>query len=111
MTAEDIGKLLSCLGLARRANELLIGQDRIFSAIRRGQKLLAVASEDCSDNVLRKARAASCDVMVISGLRGESLGAAIGALGAKIAALPLGSGFTKKILELSKRERRRCADE
>ena len=102
MTREAAGKILSLLGLARRARELVIGQDRVFAALRAGRKLCAIASEDCSQNVMRKARAAMRGVIVIPGLSGESLGAAVGINSAKIVALPSESGFTRKIEDLSK---------
>lgn len=102
MTDEAVRRILSLLGLARRARELMMGQDRVLGALKAGQKLCAIASEDCSPNVLRKARLAKCDVVVIPGLSGESLGAAVGIGGAKIVALPYDSGFTRKIADLSK---------
>ncbi|MDR3165264.1 MAG: ribosomal L7Ae/L30e/S12e/Gadd45 family protein [Synergistaceae bacterium] len=102
VTNEATRRILSLLGLARRARELVIGQDRVFDALRAGQKLCAITSEDCSQNVLRKARSATCGIIVIPGLSGESLGAAVGINSAKIVALPSGSGFTRKIIDLSK---------
>ncbi|MDR1132655.1 MAG: ribosomal L7Ae/L30e/S12e/Gadd45 family protein [Synergistaceae bacterium] len=102
MTPEAAGRILSLLGLARRARQLVMGQDRIFGALKSGQKLRAIASEDCSQNVLRKAKSAKCDVTVIPGLSRESLGAAVGIGSAMIVALPSESGFTRKISDLSK---------
>ena len=102
MTSEAVRSILSLLGLARRARELVIGQDRVFGALKAGRKLCAIASEDCSQNVMRKARAAMRGVIVIPGLSGESLGAAVGINSAKIVALPSESGFTRKIEDLSK---------
>jgi ribosomal protein L7Ae-like RNA K-turn-binding protein len=80
----------------------MMGQDRVFGALKSGQKLCAIVSEDCSPNVLRKTRSAMCDVIVIPGLSCESLGAAVGINSAKIVALPSESGFTRKIKDLSK---------
>ncbi|MDR0764981.1 MAG: hypothetical protein LBE65_05250 [Synergistaceae bacterium] len=111
MTGEAARSILSLLGLARRARELVIGQDRVFGALRAGRKLCAVASEDCSPNVLRKARRAMRDVVVIPGLTGESLGVAVGIGRAKIVALPSGSGFTRKITDLVEIKGGGCADE
>jgi ribosomal protein L7Ae-like RNA K-turn-binding protein len=79
-----------------------MGQDRVFAALASGQKLCVIASEDCSPNVLRKARPPMCEVIVIPGLSRESLGAAVGIGGAQIVALPSESGFTRKISDLSK---------
>jgi ribosomal protein L7Ae-like RNA K-turn-binding protein len=102
VTNESARKILSLLGLARRARELVTGQDRVFAALKAGQKLCAIASEDCSPNVLRKARSAKCGIIVIPGLSRESLGSAVGIGGAQIVALPSGSGFMRKITDLSK---------
>jgi ribosomal protein L7Ae-like RNA K-turn-binding protein len=102
VTCEDAKKILALLGIARRARELVLGQDRVFGALKSGQNLCAIASEDCSRNVLRKARSATRGVIVIPGLTRESLGAAVGIGSAEIVALPSGSGFTRKIIDLSK---------
>ncbi|MDR1580581.1 MAG: ribosomal L7Ae/L30e/S12e/Gadd45 family protein [Synergistaceae bacterium] len=102
MTNEAARSILSLLGLARKARELVMGQDRVFGALKTGQKLCAIASEDCSQNVLRKVRPATRDVIVIPGLTRESLGAAVGINSAEIVALPAESGFTRKIIDLSK---------
>jgi ribosomal protein L7Ae-like RNA K-turn-binding protein len=79
-----------------------MGQDRVLGALKAGQKLCAIVPEDCSRNVLRKVRSAMCGVIVIPGLTCESLGAAVGINSAKIVALPSESGFTRKIIDLSK---------
>lgn len=102
MTAGGTDRALSLLGLARCARELLIGQDRVLAALKAGRGLFIVASEDCSPNVLRKARAASGGAVAVLGVSREALGASIGVMNAQIAALPSGSGFVKKLKELLK---------
>jgi ribosomal protein L7Ae-like RNA K-turn-binding protein len=95
-------RAMSLLGMACRARELIIGQDRVLAAIKDGRKLFVLTSEDCSSNVLRKIRASNCDTLVAQGYSRESLGSAIGVMNAQIVALPSGSGFVKKLKELLK---------
>jgi ribosomal protein L7Ae-like RNA K-turn-binding protein len=95
-------RAMSLLGMARRARELVIGQDRVFAAMKNGCRLFIVTSEDCSSNVLRKIRSSNCDMLVARGHSRESLGSAVGVANAQIVALPLGSGFVKKLKELLK---------
>jgi ribosomal protein L7Ae-like RNA K-turn-binding protein len=95
-------RALSLLGMARRARELLVGQDRVLGAIKDGRSLFIAAAEDCAQNVLRKIHTTKCDIRVVSGLSREALGAAIGVTNAQIVALPSGSGFVKKLKELLK---------
>jgi ribosomal protein L7Ae-like RNA K-turn-binding protein len=94
-----MGRVLALLGMARRANELIIGQDRILRALSPGRGLFIVAAADCSQNVLRKT-GRLCDIRVVSGLSRESLGTAVGVGNTQIVALPAGSGFVKKLKEL-----------
>ena len=93
---------LSLLGIARRAGALMIGQDKIFAAIRNGNGLFIVVSADCSRNVLRKAFSSNCETLVVEGISRESLGASVGVMNTQIVALPNGSGFVKKLKELLK---------
>ena len=91
---------LSMLGIARRARALLVGQDKVFAAIRNGDKLFIIASADCSQNVIRKMLSSNCETLFVESFSRESLGAAIGVMNAQIVALPSGSGFVKKLKEL-----------
>jgi len=93
---------LSLLGMARRAGALVVGQDRVFSAMRDGGEFFIVASADCSRNVLRKMSSSNCETLVASSFSRESLGTAVGVMNAQIVALPGGSGFVKKLKELLK---------
>ena len=92
---------LSLLGMARRAGVLMVGQDRVFAAMRNGE-LFIIVSADCSENVLRKVTPSNCETLVAPNFSRESLGAAVGVLNAQIVALPSGSGFVKKLKELLK---------
>ena len=98
-SAGNMGRVLALLGLSRRANELIIGQDRVLGALSSGRRLFVVAAADCSQNVLRKTRRL-CDTRVAGGLSRESLGMAVGVGKTQIVALPAGSGFVKKLEEL-----------
>ncbi|MDR1516278.1 MAG: ribosomal L7Ae/L30e/S12e/Gadd45 family protein [Synergistaceae bacterium] len=111
MSAENrplrVDKVLSLLGVARRAGVLLIGQDQVFRSCGRGEGLFLIASEDCSPNVLRKALALDGKKTVCRALRGigrEELGRYVGVRSAQIAAIPIESGFAKKIALLLRQE-------
>ena len=91
---------LSLLGMARKARALIVGQDEVFAAMRGGGEFFIIASADCSPNVMRKATSPKCETLVAESFSRESLGAAIGVMNAQIVALPLGSGFVKKLKEL-----------
>jgi ribosomal protein L7Ae-like RNA K-turn-binding protein len=95
-------RALSLLGMARRARELLIGQDMVLAAARSGRRMFIMVSDDCSPNVLLRAGGAQNDVRVIKGVSREELGAALGVTNAQITALPDGSGFVKKLKDLLK---------
>jgi ribosomal protein L7Ae-like RNA K-turn-binding protein len=101
-TREAIERALSLLGMARRARELLIGQDRVLEAMKNGGGLVAVVTEDCSPQVLRKICAGNCGALVIKGVSREEMGAALGVMNAQIAALPAESGFAKRLKDLLK---------
>ncbi|MDR2780784.1 MAG: hypothetical protein LBB28_06635 [Synergistaceae bacterium] len=92
-------RVLASLGMSRRANELIIGQDRVLKVLSSGRRLFMVAAADCSQNVVRKA-GRSGDIRVLNGLSRESLGSAVGVGKTQIVALPAGSGFVKKLKEL-----------
>lgn len=102
MQQNDTEKLLGTLGMARRAGELLIGQDKIFDAIKRKQKLVIFAAEDCSQNVMRTLRAAeergTVKIKELKETDRAALGSSLGVSAAQAAALPETSGFAKKLL-------------
>ncbi|MCL2683823.1 MAG: ribosomal L7Ae/L30e/S12e/Gadd45 family protein [Synergistaceae bacterium] len=98
----EADKVLSLLGMARRAGVLMVGQDRVFAAMRDGGPLFIITSADCSPNVLRKALSSNCETLEAGSFSRESLGTAIGVANAQIVALPGGSGFVEKLKELLK---------
>ena len=100
-TSSERELALSLLGMARRARALIVGQDKVFAAMRGGE-LFIIASADCSPNVMRKALSSNCETLVVENFSRESLGAAVGVMNAQIVALPRGSGFVKKLKELLK---------
>jgi ribosomal protein L7Ae-like RNA K-turn-binding protein len=112
LSAEDrpdrdgIEKALSLLGVARRAGVLLVGQDQVLRA--RGREgLFVIISEDCSPNVLRKISVLDGEkttCRTLGGVEREELGRHIGASSAQIAAIPINSGFAKKIALLLRQE-------
>lgn len=93
-------KVLSLLGLARRAGQVLVGQDRVLGDCR--GELVIVMADDCSNAVLRKAISSgdgrAC--FTLAGVTREELGRALGIGGAQIVALRAEGGFAKKITEL-----------
>ncbi|MDR1471485.1 MAG: ribosomal L7Ae/L30e/S12e/Gadd45 family protein [Synergistaceae bacterium] len=96
-------RTLSMLGIARRAGELMIGQDQVLSALKRKKRLLIIRTEDCSQSVIRKiapsleSGSVSC---VAGGVTREDLGRSLGVRGAQIAALFIESGFAVKLSEM-----------
>lgn len=96
-------RLLSLLGMARRAGALVIGQDRVLGGLGRSRSLV-IATGDCARNVLRKLAASSergeniC--YVLEDVAREDLGRALGVTSAQVDALSLKSGFVNKLTEL-----------
>jgi ribosomal protein L7Ae-like RNA K-turn-binding protein len=93
------------LGIARRSGVLLLGQDQVLRSL--GRRLFVVTVPDCSPAVLRKLDARSGENLVCCVLSGTSraeLGRSLGVSGAQIAALPLESGFAKKLAVLLQQE-------
>jgi ribosomal protein L7Ae-like RNA K-turn-binding protein len=110
LSAEDrhdrIEELLSLLGLARRAGVLLVGQDQVFRARAKGG-LFVIASEDCSPNVWRKIGASGdgkTTGRMLCGVGRDEMGRHMGVRSAQIAAVPINSGFAKKITLLLRQE-------
>ncbi|MEG1824295.1 MAG: hypothetical protein RRY12_07330 [Cloacibacillus sp.] len=106
-------KALDMMSMARRAGELIIGQDKIFDAIKSGGRLAVFVTEDCSQNVMRTLNAAeargSIKILNIKDTDRALLGQRLGISAAQAAALPEESGFAKKICFLI--EDRSDADE
>lgn len=95
-------RIMQMLGLARRAGALLIGQDDVFAD--KGARLLVLTTDELSESVARKveagASAGRLKQVELSGISRAELGHAIGINGAQIAALPQGSGFADKIVQI-----------
>jgi ribosomal protein L7Ae-like RNA K-turn-binding protein len=107
----NAARALSLLGMARRAGVLLVGQDQVFAP--RGSLAggrFVVTTSDCSPNVLRKLEAAGGNAggrilhSALEGVNREELGRSLGVRSAQIAALPLKSGFAKKLAVLLQQE-------
>ena len=99
----EVRKVLSMLGMARRAGIVAIGQDRVLERLRKGERLLVIVTGDCSDSVLSKA-GRYCEGgsarLAIDGVTREELGEAMGVRSAQIAALPAESGFAERVAQL-----------
>lgn len=104
MTGEPMKALLGILGIARRARVLLIGQDIVKSSLARGDSLLILFAGDKASSFFRslgKGRyAEKCSVHVLSGISADDLSAALGMGNVQVAALPLRSGFARKVVQL-----------
>ncbi|MDR1915392.1 MAG: ribosomal L7Ae/L30e/S12e/Gadd45 family protein [Synergistaceae bacterium] len=100
---EQTHRVLSLLGIARRAGELIFGQDQVIGALKKKKRLFIVWTADCSQAVIRKIepllekRSISC---VLKDVSRENLGRSLGVQCAQIAALPVEGGFAKKLTEL-----------
>jgi hypothetical protein len=91
--------------MARRSGVLLVGQDQVLRAL--GGGLFVVVVPDCSPGVLRKlggVRKGSLVCRTLGGSSREELGKSLGVRSAQIAALPLESGFAKKLAVLLQQE-------
>jgi predicted RNA-binding protein YlxR (DUF448 family)/ribosomal protein L7Ae-like RNA K-turn-binding protein len=93
-------EMMAVLGMARRAGELIIGQDRVLRCLSAGDRLLTLITEDCSAAVKRALDAKNAEVYVLSGTSRSELGQLLGLRQAQIAALPVQSGFAEKLKRL-----------
>ena len=85
------------LGLARRAGELIIGQDRVLDSLSAGQVLLVLLTHDHSDTLKRTIDVKNAGAHVLTGISRLELGQLLGLRQAQIVALPVRSGFAEKI--------------
>lgn len=98
-------KLLSMLGLCRRAGKLVVGSDIAVDSVLSGKAALAIAASDASQHTVKKlfSTAHMCNVKTLEVKRTkEQLGMAVGKYCA-VAAIE-DAGFAKKIAELAKTE-------
>lgn len=104
LTDKKREQLFGLLGLARRSGKLLIGQDQVITAVKTGARMLVITAEDISAAVLRSLNPAeekgSILRITINGVDRAMLGRSVGITSTQIAALPLGHGFARKILNI-----------
>lgn len=97
-------KFLNTLGMARRAGVLVVGQDNVFSDIRRHVPMIVITTGDCSASVMRSllphVERGEVRTIALEDIDRSAVGRHIGIGAAQIVALPLSSGFAKKILSL-----------
>ena len=98
-------KVLDMLGMARRAGGLLVGQDKVLPALKGAEKFAVFVTDDCSANVSRHIETAvqrgTAEIFLLEGTGRGELGASLGITAAQTAALPMKSGFVKKIYTLT----------
>lgn len=98
-------KVLDMLGMARRAGELLVGQDKVLPALKGAEKFAVFVTDDCSANVSRHIETAvqrgTAEIFLLEGTGRGELGASLGITAAQTAALPMKSGVVKKIYTLT----------
>ena len=88
------------LGLAHKAGELIIGQDRVIEGLTAGKQFLVLLTNDHSAAVRRAIAAKNPEVRILRDIGRAELGQCLGLRQAQIAALPLRSGFAGKIMGL-----------
>lgn len=98
-------RLLSMLGLCRRAGKLAVGSDIAVDSVLSGKAVLVIAASDASRHTVKKlfSTAHMCNVKALELKRTkDQLGAAVGKYCA-VAAVE-DAGFARKIAELAKTE-------
>lgn len=90
---------VAALGIARRAGELIIGQDRVLGRLSAGEELFVLVTEDVSVALTRSLSIREAHPRTLHGVNGLELGRALGLRQAKIVALPAKSGFAEKLKE------------
>ncbi|NLX75069.1 MAG: hypothetical protein GXZ13_04390 [Synergistaceae bacterium] len=97
-------EILNMLGLARRAGELIIGQDDVFAQIRKGKKLFILLANNASKIIQRKVVTVSernnLTYIALQNTGRKIIGERLGIKEVQIAALPADGGLAKKILIL-----------
>lgn len=96
------GRVLSVLGMARKAQGVFIGQDRVRDALRKKKSLLIITAEGLSANLeetlSRPIESGQCKRLSLVGITREQLGKSVGIHSTLLAALPLNGGFARSIL-------------
>lgn len=93
-------EIRATLGLARRAGELIIGQDRVLENLGSSNNYIVFITHDCSCTLKRSVDAKNVPVHVLTDLSRLELGQLLGLRQAQIAALPSQSGFARKLVTL-----------
>lgn len=100
----SLDQIMNLLGLARRAGILSIGQDNVFAALKKRERLLVLTASDASVNVMRRLDVAvqrgAATQIALDAVDRNTLGAQIGVSAAQIAALPSNNGLAIKILNI-----------
>lgn len=96
-------EILSIIGLAKKADLLVIGFDKIKQTLSKGDQLLVILSSEHSENVRRTLRfheaRNKCRVIVMEGCCREKLSRALGSHNVQAVAIDLDSGMSRKILQ------------
>lgn len=104
LSSERTEQVFNLLGLARRSGRLLMGQDKVLVAAKKGTRLLVITSGDVSAAVLRSLRTheerGSCARITITDADRTALGGRLGIASTQIVALPIQDGLAKKILNI-----------
>lgn len=94
-------KLLSLLGLARRAGRLSLGNDPVLESIRKKESCLLLAAEDLSDRTIKGIRSSAGEIpMLHLAVSMEEIGAAVGKRAGILSVND--AGFANKITEISR---------
>ena len=98
------GSLLSLLGLARKAQVLIIGKDGVKSYLLSGKRALVLFPEDCageagalvSDSLERRGSV----FRVLHGIDRFTLSTSIGTRNTHVVAVPMHGGFAQRMMRL-----------
>lgn len=95
-------KLLSFLGLAMRAGQLVTGEEQVITSMRKKQVKLVILAQDASPNTAKKVtdKAKTYQVPVLTLASREHLGRAIGK-GERVVIGVLDTGFANQIKRLA----------
>ena len=94
-------KLLSLLGLARRAGRLSLGNDPVLESIRKKESCLLLAAEDLSPRTAKGIRSAAGNVPLMRiSVSMEEIGMAVGKRAGILSVND--AGFANRITEISK---------
>lgn len=105
IAVNQTGPLLALLGIARKSNGLIIGQDRVRTGLANGKQLLILLATDFSSNVLRMMTGfrdrGKCTIIILEACDRNTLSKALGVNNTQVVAVDRSSGFNKKLLQLA----------